>query len=140
MLTNDRDIISSVIIELTKHFTSLLASYKENNNLIQDNDIIDVKYDEKFDVFRVDLTKINYEYKNCIRNLFSKDRNKRDVKQIFSSNLKLYKMTESQFARFLMNKIYEELHITATAGIGTNLFLCKVALDLTTPTGKPVGF
>ena len=41
MLTNDRDIISSVIIELTKHFTSLLASYKENNDLIQDNAIID---------------------------------------------------------------------------------------------------
>ena len=57
-----------------------------------------------------------------------------------TSYLKLYKMTETQFARFLMNKIYEELHITATAGIGTNLFLCKVALDLTTPTGKPVGF
>ena len=57
-----------------------------------------------------------------------------------TSYLKLYRMTESQFARFLMNKIYEELHITATAGIGTNLFLCKVALDLTTPTGKPVGF
>ena len=48
-----------------------------------------------------------------------------------TSYLKLYKMTESQFARFLMNKIYEELHITATAGIGTNLFLCKVALDIT---------
>lgn len=94
MLTNDRDIISSVIIELTKHFTSLLASYKENNNLIQDNDIIDVKYDEKFDVFRVDLTKINYEYKNCIRNLFSKNHNKRDIKQLFSSNLKLYKMKD----------------------------------------------
>ncbi|MDY6141659.1 MAG: DNA repair protein [Bacilli bacterium] len=48
-----------------------------------------------------------------------------------TSYLKLYKMTETQFARFLMNKIYEELHINATAGIGTNLFLCKVALDIT---------
>ncbi|MCI6155477.1 MAG: DNA repair protein, partial [Erysipelotrichaceae bacterium] len=48
-----------------------------------------------------------------------------------TSYLKLYKMTETQFARFLMNKIYEELHIIATAGIGTNLFLCKVALDIT---------
>jgi DNA polymerase V len=30
-----------------------------------------------------------------------------------------------------MKQIYDELHLTATAGIGTNLYLCKIALDIT---------
>src|SRR5574344_438463 len=30
-----------------------------------------------------------------------------------------------------MDQIFLELHICATAGIGTNLFLCKIALDIT---------
>ena len=30
----------------------------------------------------------------------------------------------------IRKRIYEELGLTATAGIGTNLFLCKVALDI----------
>ncbi len=45
--------------------------------------------------------------------------------------LKLYRMTAEELAKTIMNDIYNELHLTATAGIGTNLFLCKVALDIT---------
>lgn len=45
--------------------------------------------------------------------------------------LDLYQKTKEEFAVFLMNKIFEELGITATCGIGTNLYLCKIALDIT---------
>lgn len=45
--------------------------------------------------------------------------------------LNLYKMNEIELAQFLMDQIFLELHICATAGIGTNLFLCKIALDIT---------
>lgn len=44
--------------------------------------------------------------------------------------LELYNTTPEKIARALLNKIYDELGLTATAGIGTNLFLCKVALDI----------
>lgn len=44
--------------------------------------------------------------------------------------LKLYNTTAEKLAKALMRKIYNELHITATAGIGTNLFLAKIALDI----------
>ena len=30
----------------------------------------------------------------------------------------------------LMDAVFEETHITATAGIGTNLYLAKIALDI----------
>ena len=45
--------------------------------------------------------------------------------------LSLYKMTPKEFANLLMDKVMEETGITATAGIGTNMFLAKVALDIT---------
>ena len=45
--------------------------------------------------------------------------------------LKLYKIRAKDFACKLMNEIYEKLHIPATAGIGTNMYLAKIALDIT---------
>lgn len=47
-----------------------------------------------------------------------------------TSYLGLYGKTEREFARMLMDAVFEETKITATAGIGTNLFLCKLALDI----------
>ena len=45
--------------------------------------------------------------------------------------LDLYKLTPKQLARKILNDIYKQTGITATGGIGTNLFLTKVALDIT---------
>ena len=45
--------------------------------------------------------------------------------------LALYDTTPRELARMLMDAVFKETQITATAGIGTNLFLAKVALDIT---------
>ena len=45
--------------------------------------------------------------------------------------LKLYKLTAKEFVLKLINEIRGKLLIPASAGIGTNLFLAKVALDIT---------
>lgn len=44
--------------------------------------------------------------------------------------LKTYQMTPRQFAKTIILDIYKTTGITATAGIGTNLYLCKVAMDI----------
>lgn len=44
--------------------------------------------------------------------------------------LRLYGMGSKEFAKMLTSKVLEETGITATAGIGTNLFQAKVALDI----------
>lgn len=44
--------------------------------------------------------------------------------------LKRYNMTAEGLARTIINDVLKTTGITATAGIGTNLFLCKVALDI----------
>lgn len=44
--------------------------------------------------------------------------------------LKTYKMTAKDLVTKIIQEIYETTGITATAGIGTNLYLCKVAMDI----------
>lgn len=45
--------------------------------------------------------------------------------------LSLYQMTAKELARIIMGDIFTQTKITATAGIGTNLYLAKIALDIT---------
>ena len=44
--------------------------------------------------------------------------------------LKNYQMTAKQLASKIIMEIYRDTGITATGGIGTNLYLCKVAMDI----------
>lgn len=50
--------------------------------------------------------------------------------------LKMYNMDKVEFAKFLINQIARRKHIPAAAGIGTNLYLAKVALDITAKKTK----
>ena len=55
--------------------------------------------------------------------------------------LKLYDMGARAMARFLINEILEKKGIPSTVGIGTNLYLAKVALDITAKhTKSHIGF
>lgn len=44
--------------------------------------------------------------------------------------LKLYKVDAHDFARMLIQDVLHSTGITATAGIGPNMYLCKVAMDI----------
>ena len=44
--------------------------------------------------------------------------------------LRTYKITAHELARRMIGHVLRETGITATAGIGTNLYLCKVAMDI----------
>ena len=44
--------------------------------------------------------------------------------------LKYYKVTPRELVTMVIKDVYETTGITATAGIGTNLYLCKVAMDI----------
>ena len=45
--------------------------------------------------------------------------------------LELYKMSAKELAARIIRDIYETTGITATCGIGTNLYLAKIAMDIT---------
>ena len=48
-----------------------------------------------------------------------------------------YHMTARELAAKMIQDVFAETGITATAGIGTNLYLCKVALDIVAKHVKP---
>ncbi len=55
--------------------------------------------------------------------------------------LKIYKKTPTEFAKMLLFEIFGKKGIPAAAGIGTNLYLAKVALDITSKKSKEnIGF
>lgn len=50
--------------------------------------------------------------------------------------LDLYQMDAASLAKKIIADVYKTTNITATAGIGTNLFLAKIALDITAKHSK----
>ena len=51
--------------------------------------------------------------------------------------LKFYKMTASELVVKIISEVYKTTGITATAGIGTNMYLAKVAMDIMAKKMKP---
>ena len=49
---------------------------------------------------------------------------------------KLYKKDKYEFAKLLMDEISRRCHIPSTVGIGTNLYLAKIALDIVAKHAK----
>lgn len=49
----------------------------------------------------------------------------------------LYRMTTRELAEKMIREVFETTGITATAGIGTNLYLAKIAMDIVAKKSKP---
>lgn len=54
-----------------------------------------------------------------------------------TSYLKTYKMTAHELARTIIRSVLAATGITATAGIGDNMYLCKVAMDIVAKKMEP---
>ena len=62
------------------------------------------------------------------------------VDEIFcdiTNYLKMYKTNARELVTKVIQDVYETTGITATAGIGTNLYLCKIAMDIVAKHVKP---
>lgn len=51
--------------------------------------------------------------------------------------LDIYKISAHDFAMTIIRDVLKDTGITATAGIGTNMYLCKVAMDIVAKKMKP---
>lgn len=51
--------------------------------------------------------------------------------------LKNYNMTAEELARVIIKDVLNTTGITATAGIGTNMYLCKIAMDIVAKHAEP---
>lgn len=78
------------------------------------------------------------EYSTIIYNIYLKyiapeDMHVYSIDEVFmdvTGYLNTYKMSARELAAKIVEDIFVETGITATAGIGTNLYLCKVAMDI----------
>lgn len=82
--------------------------------------------------------KFYMKYSATIYNTYLKYISKEDIfaysiDEVFcdlTKYLKLYHLTARELVTKMIMDVYKTTGITATAGIGTNLFLCKVAMDI----------
>ena len=85
------------------------------------------------------------EYSTRIYNIYLKyiapeDMHVYSIDEVFmdvTCYLQTYKMTARQLAMHIIQDVLQTTGITATAGIGPNMFLCKIALDIGAKHIKP---
>ena len=88
------------------------------------------------------------KYMECSARIFSvylkyiapEDIHSHSIDEVFidaTNYLPTYKMTARELAMTMILDVLETTGITATAGIGTNLYLCKVAMDIVAKNIKP---
>lgn len=73
-------------------------------------------------------------YQVYLRHVAPEDIHVYSIDEVFidaTGYLKLNSMTAHEFAVMLIREVLAETGVTATAGIGTNMYLCKVAMDIT---------
>ena len=54
-----------------------------------------------------------------------------------TSYLNTYKLTAKDLARKIINDVYKTTGVTATAGVGTNMYLAKIAMDIVAKKAQP---
>jgi DNA polymerase V len=95
-------------------------------------------------IIAVPRMKLYMEYSAKIYSVYLKYISKDDI-HVYSIDecfiditdyMKIYGLSAKELAMMLMDKVLKETGIYATAGIGTNLFLAKVALDITAKHSK----
>ncbi|NSK43994.1 DNA methylase [Blautia luti] len=72
-------------------------------------------------------------YNVYLRYLAPEDMHVYSIDEVFmdvTHYLGMYQMTAREFAAKMISDVMKETGITATAGIGTNLYLCKIAMDI----------
>ncbi len=79
-------------------------------------------------------------YSIYLRHLSPEDIFVYSIDEVFAditNYLKLYKCSPEELVTRILQDVYQETGITATAGIGTNLYLAKVAMDIVAKHKEP---
>lgn len=72
-------------------------------------------------------------YEVYLRYIAPEDMHVYSIDEVFidaTTYLKTYKLTARELARKMISDVQKETGVTATAGIGTNMYLCKIAMDI----------
>ena len=133
------------LFEVIQKVKEINKSRKENNNYnkftgksYDDISLTNNKSLELDFITAVPRMALYIEYSSRIYGIYLKYFSKEDIyvysiDEVFcdlTGYLKLYKMDAEELIRMVIKDIYMTTGITATGGIGTNLYLAKVAMDI----------
>ena len=124
------------------HYKPFIGKSYINSELIKDNSL------ELDFIKAVPRMKLYMKYSTNIYNIYLKYIAPEDIlvysiDEVFcdiTNYLKFYKMTAEELVMKMIEDVYNTTGITATAGIGTNMFLAKVAMDITAKKMLPNEF
>ena len=121
---------NAICLAITPKMKSLgIKNRCRYNDIPKDLDFIDAKPRmRKYIEYAANIYDVYLDYVSPLDiHVYSIDEAFLDV----TSYLKTYNKTPKEFAKFLINEIAVRTKIPATCGIGTNLYLAKIALDIT---------
>ena len=124
------------------HYKPFIGKSYINSELIKDSSL------ELDFIKAVPRMKLYMKYSTNIYNIYLKYIAPEDIlvysiDEVFcdiTNYLKFYKMTAEELVMKMIEDVYNTTGITATAGIGTNMFLAKVAMDITAKKMQPNDF
>jgi len=124
------------------HYKPFIGKSFINSELIKDNSL------ELDFIKAVPRMKLYMKYSTDIYNIYLKYIAPEDIlvysiDEVFcdiTNYLKFYKMTAEELVMKMIEDVYNTTGITATAGIGANMFLAKVAMDITAKKMQPNEF
>lgn len=111
-----------------------------NNIIVKQNPFVELDY-----IVATPRMSLYMKYSTTIYDIYLKYFSEDDiivysVDEIFcdiTHYLSTYKMTPEQLITKVLQDVYKSTGITATAGIGTNLYLCKIAMDIVAKHAEP---
>jgi len=113
-------------------------SYK--NSELKNNKSLELDY-----IVASPRMKLYMKYSSEIYNIYLKYLSKDDIfvysiDEVFcdiTNYLNMYKMTPKELVSMIIKDVYNKTGITATAGIGTNMYLAKVSMDIVAKHASP---
>lgn len=111
-----------------------------NNIIVKQNPFVELDY-----IVATPRMSLYMKYSTTIYDIYLKYFSEDDiivysVDEIFcdiTHYLNTYKLTPEQLITKVLKDVYNTTGITATAGIGTNLYLCKIAMDIVAKHAEP---
>ena len=120
-------------IKLSKIKNKKLVTKSYDNTIVTSNEnvLIDfIKAKPRMLLYMKYSTKI---YNIYLKYISEEDMFAYSIDEVFfdiTNYLNYYKLSKEELASKILKDVYEQTHITATCGLGTNLYLAKVAMDI----------
>ena len=132
--------VRDINIERRKKVRGRLVSKSFDDKKLIDNPYLELDY-----IVAIPRMRLYMKYSTDIYNIYLKYFSSDDIyvysiDEVFidiTNYLKLYKLNARKLVTDVIRDVYNNTGITATAGIGTNLYLAKVAMDIVAKHVEP---